>query len=259
MSDKENNMAGPLVTVIMPAYNAERFIEEAISSVIGQTVSDWELLVLDDCSRDGTCAIVERLAAEDGRITLLRNETNRGVSRTRNRGLDLARGRYVAFLDSDDVWHPEKLEKQIDRACKTGAELVFCSYGIVNSTGEKAKTDYIVPDSIDFDGLLKENVIGCSTVLLTDAVARQYRFQTDFYHEDYVLWLSLLKQGYKAAGCTEILVDWRYLENSRSFDKRKSARNRWRIYREYLGLPIWKCIGSFAGYAVSGFRKYFRN
>lgn len=259
MSEKDNNCARPLVTVIMPAFNAEQFIEAALRSVIGQTVSDWELLVLDDCSQDGTCDIVERLAAEDERITLLRNETNQGVARTRNHGLDLARGQYVAFLDSDDVWHSEKLEKQILKISKTGADLAFCSYAIVNSVGEKAKRDYIVPDSIDFSGLLKENVIGCSTVLLTGTVAQQYRFQTDFFHEDYVLWLSLLEDGYKAVGCTEVLVDWRYLENSRSFDKRKSAGNRWKIYREYLRLPIWKCIWAFSGYAVSAFRKYFRN
>ena len=257
MSEKNRGM--PLVSVIMPAYNAECFVEEAVRSVIGQTVLDWELLVLDDCSRDGTCAIVERLAEEDNRIRLIRNQQNMGVAKTRNRGMDLCKGQYVAFLDSDDVWHPDKLERQIALAQETGADLVYCSYAVVNEIGTQAKADYIVPNHTSFSGLLKENVIGCSTVLLTATVARQNRFVVDFYHEDYVLWLSLLKKGHKAAGCTDVLTDWRYLENARSFDKRQGAANRWKIYRHYLDMPLHECIWPFVCYAVAGFKKYLKN
>lgn len=250
--------AAPKVSVIMPAYNAERFIEQAIVSVMGQSVPDWELLVIDDCSSDGTCAVVEGLAARDGRIRLLRNETNQGAAKTRNRGLELCRGTYIALLDSDDVWHPNKLQVQLETLEKTGADLCCTSYRIVNSQGEKAKEDYLVPEAISFDSLLKENMIGCSTVLLRGSVMANYRFTTEYYHEDYVMWLSMLRDGYTAVGCQQVLADWRYLENSRSFDKSKAAKNRWRIYRGYLKLPLWKSLWAFACYGAGGLRKYLR-
>lgn len=248
----------PVVTIIMPAYNQERFIEKAIRSVQEQTFADWALLVLDDGSVDGTCAIVERLAAEDERIELIRNEKNMGVARTRNCGLELSRGQYVAFLDSDDIWLPDKLEKQLSLAKETGADIIYCSYGIIDDKGKKSRRDYIVPESIDLNGLLKENVIGCSTVLLSERIAGKYRFETEFYHEDYVLWLRLLQDGYVAAGCRESLVKWRLSENSRSFNKRKSAQNRWRIYREAMRLSLWQSLWLFAHYAMASLRKYSR-
>jgi teichuronic acid biosynthesis glycosyltransferase TuaG len=246
------------VSVIMPAYNAEAYIETAIRSVVAQTFTDWELIVIDDCSRDATVEIVENLACEDSRITLLRNEVNMGVSKTRNRGLDFARGSFVAFLDSDDVWYPEKLKVQLECLERTGADFAYCSYAIVNADGETAKADYIVPESITFESMLRKNDIGCSTVLLTAPIVKKYRFGSGFYHEDYVLWMQLLRDGYQACGNVEILVDWRYIENSRSFDKRKSAKNRWLIYRNYLGLSLIQSLWAFSGYAVSGVKKYFR-
>lgn len=252
--EKKDNC--PLVSVIMPAYNAEPYIEAAIRSVMEQTVHDWELIVLDDCSGDGTCAIAQRLAAEDGRIRLLRNGENMGVARTRNRGFELCAGQYVALLDSDDVWHPDKLEKQLARLTQTGAELSYTSYAIVGADGKKVKADYLVPQWATFDQLLKQNVIGCSTVMMTARIAKSHQFRTDFYHEDYVLWLQLLRSGCKAAGCTEVLADWRHIENSRSFDKRRAVRNRWRIYREYLGLSVPKSLWLIANYGAASLKKY---
>lgn len=248
----------PLVSVIMPAYNAGRFVEEAVRSVMNQTLQNWELLVLDDCSSDDTVAIVQRLMEEDSRITLLRNEQNMGVARTRNRGMDLCRGNYIALIDSDDAWHPEKLEKQIARLRGTGADFSYCSYAIIGADSRKVKPDYLVPEVTTFESLLRENTIGCSTVMLSRGIVEKFRFETDFYHEDYVLWTRLLQDGYHAVGCPEVLVNWRYIENSRSFDKKKAAGNRWRIYREYLKLPIWKSIWFFCGYATASLKKYYR-
>lgn len=249
---KEN----PIVSVIMPAYNAERFIEAAIRSVMEQTFQNWELIVLDDGSRDHTRQIIETLAQQDQRIRNCPNERNMGVARTRNRGFDLCRGRYVALLDSDDIWHPEKLEKQLARAQETGAELIFTPYALMDASGAPVGTEYLVPAQVSYSQLLKENVIGCSTVMLSAHLLQNYRFETDFFHEDYVLWLRLLQDGCTAVSCSEVLVNWRYLPNSRSFDKRKSAMNRWRIYRKYLKLPLHKSAFYFAAYAVRGIRKY---
>ncbi len=245
-----------LVSVIMPAYNAEDYIEEAIRSVMAQTVTDWELFVLDDGSTDHTCAIVEALEKEDFRVRLLRNEKNLGAANTRNRGFELSRGRYVALLDSDDAWKPEKLETQIALLEKTGADFTYCSYAIVDAKGDPAKGDYIVPVEISFESLLRENCIGCSTVLLKQEVVEKHRFTPNFFHEDYVLWLQLLQAGLRGVGCTQVLASWRYIATSRSFDKKNAAKNRWRIYRDYLKLPLWKSAWAFCGYALAGLKKY---
>lgn len=246
----------PIVSVIMPAYNAERFVEAAIRSVMAQTITDWELLVLEDGSTDGTALVVQKLAQEDHRIHFLPNVSNMGVARTRNRGLDLCRGRYIALLDSDDIWLPDKLEKQLELAERTGADIVYCSYGIIDENSKPCLRDYLVAECISFESLLKENCIGCSTVLLKRKTIERHRFVEDFYHEDYVLWLQLLREGYKAVGCREILTQWRWLANSRSYNKRRSARKRWLIYRRYLSLPLWKSAWCFAGYTILGLRKY---
>ena len=247
----------PLVSVVMPAYNAERFVEAAIRSVQSQTVADWELLVLDDGSSDGTCAIAACLAQEDPRIRLLPNGENLGVARTRNRGFDLSRGQFVALLDSDDVWHPEKLEKQLARLA-AGGDFCYCSYAIIGKNGEKARSDFLVPETVDFEKLLRQNIIGCSTVLLRRELTGKYRFTTQFFHEDYVLWLQLLQSGCRAVGCPEVLADWRYIADSRSFDKGKSARNRRDFYRKYLKLSLLKSAWVFAAYALTGVRKYMK-
>lgn len=248
--------ASPLVSVIMPAYNAQGFIEEAIRSVQAQTVTDWELLVLDDGSSDATVEIVSALAQEDPRIRFLKNEQNMGTARTRNRALELSRGRYLAFLDCDDLWRQDKLERQLEKMQQTGAALCYTSYAVVDENGKKAKADYLVPEQVDFQGLLRENVIGCSTVVLDSQQLGPVRFETDYYHEDYILWLNLLSGGCTVCGCGECLTQWRLLSTSRSYNKRRSACNRWRIYRNYLKLPFMQSLRMFAAYAAASLRKY---
>ena len=251
----ENNNA-PLVSVIMPAYNAERFVEEAIRSVMSQTITDWELLVLDDGSKDGTARIAADLAAQDPRIRFLPNEANMGVAKTRNRGFDLCRGQYVALLDSDDVWHPDKLEKQLALAEQTGADIVYCSYGIMDEHGNKSCDDFIVPEQVDMEGFLARSVMSCSTVLLSRGIANRYRFMTEFYHEDLALWLQLLHDGYQANGVVEVLAQYRVMQGTRASNKLKSAWNRWQIYRRYLGLSCGKSMLLIMQYACLGFKKY---
>lgn len=246
----------PVVSVIMPAYNAERFVEEAIRSVMAQTVTDWELLVLDDGSKDATAQIAQSLAAEDSRIRILPNEANMGVAKTRNRGFDLCRGQYVALLDSDDVWLPEKLEKQLALAEQTGADIIYCSYGIMDELGKRICDDFLVPPTVDFDQFLVKSVISCSTALLSRKIVDRYRFMTEFYHEDLALWLQLLQDGYQAWGVVDVLAQYRVMQGTRASNKLKSALNRWRIYRRHLELPVGKSLSLLAEYALLGLKKY---
>lgn len=248
----------PTVSVIMPIYNAERFVEGAILSVIDQTFDSWELIAIDDGSSDDS--FLKALAAANGdrRIQVLRNSMNSGVSYTRNRGISLARGKYIAFLDSDDEWHPEKLKRQITKIEEFGADIGYCSYAIIDAKGKKVRGDYLVPEKVDFDDLLKENCIQCSAMVILSDIVRKFQFTTDFYHEDYILGLQMLHSGYKAVACQEILLNWRYIENSRSFNKWRAARNRWKIYRKFLHLPLLKSMNLFIHYAFAGLRKYSR-
>ena len=252
------NNTEPLVSVIMPAYNAERFLDAAILSVVNQTMENWELYVIDDCSKDESFSIAQGYAANDARIHALKNDENSGVARTRNRGIELAKGQYIAFLDSDDIWLPEKLERQLEKMQQADAGVGYCSYGIIGEDGNKVKGDYIVAETAAYEDILKENYIQCSAMLIRADIVKKFMFNTEFFHEDYILGLDMLGSGEKAVGCGEVLLHWRYLENSRSFNKKKSAMNRWRIYRHYLHLPLWKTLYLFASYAAAGLRKYTR-
>jgi len=252
----DSNCENILISVIIPAYNAEKYISETIESVIAQTYTNWELLVIDDGSTDATTDIVRSFAGRDERIHLYINEKNMGVARTRNRGFDLARGEYIALLDSDDVWLSEKLARQLSLAQQTGAEIIYCSYGLINGNGDKAGRDFIVPSRTDFEQMLTRCVFSCSTNIFLKDVCKKHHFDEEYYHEDYVLWLELLRQGYTAVGCTEVLAQYRQIVSSRSANKVKAAKHRWTIYRRYLGMPLIKCISCFVKYAFAGIAKY---
>ena len=247
----------PLVSVVMPAYNAEKYIGEAIRSVRSQTYTNWILLVIDDCSTDHTVDIVQGFVNTDDRIRLFRNDRNLGAAKTRNRGLDLSEGEWVALLDSDDVWHSDKLEKQLAAALDSGSEIIYCSYSLISRDGQRI-SDYIVPEQTSYDDMLKESVFSCSTTLLAKSVVDDNRFSPDYYHEDLAYWLQLLKKGYSASACCEPLADYRIVEGSRSHCKAQSAKNRWEVYRKVEKLPLIKSISVFLSYAVRGLRKYKR-
>ena len=236
----------PLVSVVMPAYNAEKYIGEAIRSVQSQTYTNWILLVIDDCSTDHTVDVVQAFVNTDDRIRLFRNTRNLGAAKTRNRG-----------LDSDDIWHSDKLEKQLAVALNSGSEIIYCSYSLISSDGQKI-SDYIVPTQTSYDDMLKESVFSCSTTLLAKSVVDNNRFSADYYHEDLVYWLQLLKKGYSASACCEPLADYRIVEGSRSHSKLQSAKNRWEVYRKVEKLSLLKSLSVFLSYTARGLRKYKR-
>lgn len=254
METNRNASGSPRVSVLMPAYNAERYIAEAIHSLQGQTMQDWELIVVDDCSTDGTAQQLRRLAEEDSRIRPVFNAENRGAAGSRNLALAMHRGEYIALLDADDVWRADKLARQLETAEKTGAEIVYCSYALIGAAGEKNGKPFVVRESTDFEKMLRRNEIGASTVLVRETAMRP--FDTRFYHEDYALWLALLQSGCRAVGVTEVLVDYRILPGSRSNNKWKSAQHRYEIYRDYLHIPLAKRVFLLAQYALSGLKKY---
>ena len=176
-----------------------------------------------------------------------------------NLALALAEKQYrVALLDCDDVWLPEKLEKQLALAAESGADVLYCSYGIVDERGHARCDDFIVPPQITYRETLSHSVISCSTALLSRRVVDAYRFRTDYYHEDLVLWLEILRDGYTAAGVTDVLAQYRVFEGTRSSNKLKSAARRWVVIRRCMREPLLSSIGAMMRYAWITVRKYKR-
>jgi len=246
------------ITVVMPVYNCEKFIEAAVRSVMAQTYKNWKLLVINDGSTDSTCSIVQKLSNEDSRINLIHNDGVKGAAGARNLGLDLSDGDYIALVDSDDLWKPDKLEKQLLLAEKTNADIIYCSYGIIDADNKKTCDDFIVSAETSYKSMMIRSVITCSTALLSRKIVDKYRFSYDYYHEDLVFWLQILRDGYKAIGVVDILADYRLLDGSRSSNKIKSAIERWKIFRNCLKEPFFSSLKAIIGYAWYGLKKYKR-
>lgn len=249
--------ANDLVSVIMPLYESAQYVQGAIESVIAQTYTKWELLVTDDCSHDDSCEVVSKFVQNDPRIRLIRLEKNSGVAAARNTSTSAAKGRFIAFLDSDDLWSPQKLDKQVAFMLERDAFLSYTAYSKIDDGGEATKRQrtIAVPQTVTYDRLLMSNVIGCSTVMYdADRISKQ--FMRSIGHEDYILWLSILKAHGIAHGLNEPLTTYRERNDSLSGNKLKAARYQWNIYRTIEKLSIWKSIRNFANYAYYGYKKY---
>ena len=246
----------PLISVIMPAYNSAKYIEQSIKSVQGQSYENWELLVIDDASSDETTVIIKDLAKEDCRIKLHVNDSNQGTAWCRNYAAQISQGEFVAYLDSDDIWYADKLGRQLSVLAKSDVDLVYCSYGYIDEAGVRSPKIFRVPEQVTLKQMLKQNVIGCSTVMVKKAVAAQYRFSSQYYLEDFVLWLSMLKDKKQLYGLTDALVDYRIRKNSRSNNKLLCAKHRWTVFREFLKFSRLKSMYYMVQYATAGIIKY---
>lgn len=246
-----------LVSVVMPVYNASRFLSEAIDSVLSQTHSNLELILVNDCSTDNSLEIAERYALQDDRIRVIHSKENHGVAYTRNIGIAEAKGHYIALLDSDDVWLECKLEKQVALIERQGAQIVYCSYDFIDEKGKTIKKPFVVPTKASFASMLTKSVISCSTAMITADQLKKNPFREAFYHEDYLLWMELLQAGLKADGDKDVLARYRKVAGSRSDNKLNSAIQRWQIYRKALGLSYFCSAKSFTMYAINGIIKHF--
>lgn len=247
----------PVISVIMPAYQAARYIGKAIGSVQRQTCKEpWELLIIDDCSTDTTAQVAREYAKADVRIRYLRQRKNRGVAAARNLGIRMAQGAYVAFLDADDWWDADKLELQMQCIRRTGAVLCCTGRELMRADGTAMGRSIQVPETITYRMLLRTNVIPCGSVVLRADVAKAFRFVCDQYHEDYILWLRILKKYKTAAGVNIPALKSRQSAGGKSRNKWKSARMQYGSYR-YLGYSHIQCLYYMIFYTCNGFRKYF--
>jgi glycosyltransferase involved in cell wall biosynthesis len=243
-----------LVSIITPLYNSKDFLEDTINSVLRQSYRNFEMIIVDDSSNDGSCAIAETYTKKDKRIILIRLKQNCGVARARNVAIEASNGRYIAFLDSDDLWLPEKLEKQIAFMREKKAVFTYTAYRIID---EKNNMGGIVsvPARIDYKGLLNSCVIGCLTAMYDiESIGKQFMPEVD--KEEYILWLRILKAGNVAHGLNEPLALYRVRSNSISHDKLNAARCQWNIYRKVENLSLLRSVYHFTSYAYYGYKKY---
>lgn len=246
-------MEKPTVSVIMPAYNCETFIATAIESVLAQTMP-LELIIINDCAKDGTDQAIQPYLS-DSRIRYVRNAGNLGAAKTRNKGVEMARGEYVAFLDSDDWWEADKLRKQLTLMEKEGS--VLCSTGreLVDEAGRTTGRFIPVRESITYRMMLKQNWINCSSVLLKREVALEFPMEHEDSHEDYITWLKILRKYQFACAINEPLLKYRLSSKGKSGSKLQSAIMTFKAYR-YMGFSWPKAWTCFLCYAWNGIRKY---
>lgn len=237
-----------LVSVIMPAYNSRALLAESVRSVMTQTYPGWELLIVDDASSDDTLALAHELAREDQRIRVLPLQQNQGVAEARNRGIAAARGRYLAFLDSDDLWLPNKLSVQIEFMRHSGAGFSFTQYRRIGRDGALGRP-VRVPRKAGYRRLLRGNVIGCLTVVIDRDQIPEISMP-QIKHEDYVAWLHALKRGNIAWGIQQDLARYRVTAASISANKKHSAGWTWNIYRRVEGLSLIESAWYFLNYVA---------
>ena len=250
-------MIDDLVSIVMPAYNAGATIERSIASVQGQDYRQWELLVVDDCSRDNTGEVVGLLAAQDARVRYIRQERNSGSGAARARALKEARGRYLAFLDSDDLWLPGKLTRQLQYLSQQRGGFCFTSYRRFSDDPATPGRKISVPAQLAYREALGNTAIATSTVLLDRTRVARVEIR-DVYHDDLVLWLSIMRQDVVALGLDEDWVRYRVARGSKSHNRMRMARMVWRTYRDVEGMGIAQSAWCFVQYATRAWLKHAR-
>jgi teichuronic acid biosynthesis glycosyltransferase TuaG len=245
-----------LVSVITPAYRSANTIVETVRSVQAQTYSDWELLIAEDCGPDATKEIVLSLAQSDPRIKLLEMPENGGPAMARNLALSAARGRWLAFLDSDDLWQPEKLERQLAfHKAHQGAVISFTGFCRINANGNYIGNYISAPATLDYRGLLGNTAIATSTVIVDRYESGEFRMLRTYY-DDFACWLELLKPGKTAVGLNDDLMRYRVMAASVSRNKVNSAKQVWLAYRTIQKLSLPESAWYFFLYGMRAVLKY---
>lgn len=247
-----------LVSIVTPCYNGEKTIQDTILSVLNQTYTHWELLIIDDCSTDSSEILIHNFSSKDSRIKYLKTNLPSGSpTLPRNIGIENAKGRFIAFLDCDDIWLPTKLEEQIPFFNDSHTAIVFSNYEKITENGKRNNRIIIAPKQATYKQLLNENIIGCLTAIYdTQKIGKVYFSKIG--HEDYAMWLSILKKGYIAKNTNSKLALYRVNKHSTSSNKIKAFKWTWYIYRDVEHLPLYKSIYYFINYAFRAGYKFLK-
>lgn len=247
----------PFVSIITPCYNAENFIRETIESVIAQTYHHWEMIIVDDCSKDNSAKIINEYVAKDPRIKYFKTDKPSGSpTLPRNIGIKRAQGRFITFLDADDMYCPTKLENQL-RQFSDRVGIVFSNYEKIRFDGTRNNRIIVGPKVVTYNKLLESGYIGCGTMMYDSSKTGLMQFK-HVGQEDYVFALEILKKGYVALNTNSVEALYRIVENSRSAQKLEMAKRQWTVLRDIERLPLIKALYYFCHYAIKGVLKFIK-
>lgn len=246
-----------LVSIITPMYNGERFVGDTIHSVLNQTYSNWEIIVIDDGSKDKGPEKVKKFAAQDNRINIF-SQANGGSAAARNNGIRRAKGQYIALLDADDTWNPDFLEKQINLMNEKKALLVYSSHTRIDEHSKEILTPFIVPEKINYNDLLKSCYISCLTGLYDTSVYGKVYLREDMksLRDDYVYWLEIMKKVKVAYGNKEIIANYRILNSSASRKKNKVIIPHFKVLYKVEKLGLIRSLYYLGNWAFISYFKY---
>lgn len=245
-----------LVSIITPVYNAEKYILDTIESVQRQTYKTWELILVNDCSQDKSQALIESAAKKDLRIKLINLPVNSGAAVARNTGLKEAQGDYIAFIDSDDLWLPTKLEEQLAYMQANNYAFTYTDLALVNEEGQMIKDQVGVPAHLDYWGLLKNTAIACSTVVINRKKIGPFQMPLVRKGQDTATWLMLMRERQiDAYGLDLVLNYYRQVPNSISSNKLAALKRTWNTYYRLEKLPLFKALYYFSHYVINAIRR----
>lgn len=250
-----------LISIIVPVYNCQDFLPATIESVITQTYKYWELLVIDDCSADNSYEIALSYQERDARIKVFKNNSNAGQAFTRNQGLDIANGRFIAFLDSDDLWHPQKLEIHLKVCLSKQLAFSYSDFELINEQGNSMKILLKPTKFLSFQKFLKYNSVGCLTIFYDREQVKNLRFEEDKAYqglEDNIFCAEIFKQKIRYAKIPQVLAYYRIRSNSSSARKVSMLKKRIKMLRSYYMLGKTESLWYLSAYITRNFFKYTR-
>lgn len=244
-----------LVSIITPSYNSSKFIKDCVASVFSQTYKNWEMIIVDDCSKDNSKEIISELSTKDKRIKPIFLAKNVGAAEARNTAIRQSKGKYVAFLDSDDLWNPKKLEKQLSFMYENEIAFSYTNYQFMSENGEDLSNIISAPEKITYDSYLKNTIIGCLTVIIDREKSGEFEMPNIRSSHDMALWLLIMKRGFSAYGLDENLARYRIVSTSNTAIKWHAAKDVWKVYRQVEKLSFIYSTWCFVWYAFNALKK----
>ncbi len=245
------------VSIITPIYNCERFLSKTIECVINQTYQDWELILVDDCSPDNSAKIIRKYIQKDSRIRYFKLDENSGAAVARNKALEESKGRFIAYLDADDLWKKEKLQKQIDFMLKNNYAFTCTDYEKIDDRGKSLNKIVRIPKKVNYNLFLRNTIIQTVGVMVDTKLTGKelLKMPNIRRRQDAATWCQLLKNGFECYEVPENLAYYRVVKNSLSSNKFKAVKTNWYWYRNIEKLPLWKTCYCFIGYAFNAVKK----
>lgn len=246
-----------MISIVIANFNSEKYIKETLDSILAQTYTNFEVLIIDDVSTDNSLDIIHDYQKKDVRIKLFKLKQNSGPAIARNLGIKNAKGNFLTFIDSDDLWDKIFLETSINFMEINKYSFIFSSYRRTDENLNKLYDDYIVPEKVNYTDLLKSNRISCLTAFMDiSSIGKMYMDETFKSHEDYSLWLNILKKVDYAYGIQEVLATYRIRNSSISRNKFRMLKTQWKFLRKVEKLSIFKTIYYYFHYIYNGLKKY---